>query len=85
MKNAVSKKIKENCGNKNFSFENVSKKDILNLNNKLPGNKATVSNVLVPVLKGSISTYYEKLIIISNFSNNCIIDREIIVTIWQLE
>ena len=37
-------KDKKKFGNKNFSFETVSKKDVLGLIKKLPGNKATVSN-----------------------------------------
>ena len=36
------KKIKENFVNQNFSFETVSKKDVLDLIKELPGNKATV-------------------------------------------
>ena len=38
------KRIKQNFGNENFSFEAVSKKDVLDLIKELPGNKATVSN-----------------------------------------
>ena len=56
-------KIKENFGNENFSFETVSKKDVLDLIKELPGNKPTVSNdIPVSVLKESVFTYYEKLI-----------------------
>ena len=36
------KKIKENFDNETFSFETISKKDVLNLIKQLPGNKATV-------------------------------------------
>ena len=64
------KKIKENFGNENFSFETVSKKDILDLIKELPGNKATGSNDMpVSVLKESVFGYYEKLI---DIFNNCI-------------
>ena len=64
------KKIKENFGNENFSFETVSKKDILDLIKELPGNKATGSNdIPVSVLKESVFAYYEKLI---DIFNNCI-------------
>ena len=64
------KKIKENFGNENFSFETVSKKDILDLIKELPGNKATVSNdIPVSVLKESVFVYYEKLV---DIFNNCI-------------
>ena len=46
------KKIKENFGNKTFSFETISKKDVLDLIKQLPGNKATASNdIPVSVLK----------------------------------
>ena len=38
------KKIKENFGNETFSFETISKKDVLNLIKQLPGNEATVSS-----------------------------------------
>ena len=38
-----------------FSFDTVSKKDVLNLIKGLPGNKATVSNDI------QVSAYYEKL------------------------
>ena len=55
------KKIKENIGNENFSFEIVSKKDVLNLIKELFGNKATVSNEIpVLVLKEFVSVNYEK-------------------------
>ena len=55
------KKIKENIGNENFSFEIVSKKDVLNLMKELFGNKATVSNEIpVLVLKEFVSVNYEK-------------------------
>ena len=55
------KKIKENFGNETFSFETISKKDALDLIKELPGNKATISNdILVSVLKESVSAYYEK-------------------------
>ena len=48
------KKIKESFGNKTFSFEAVSKKDVLDLIKQPPGNKATVSNdIPVSVLKES--------------------------------
>ena len=64
------KKIKENFGNENFSFETVSKKDILDLIKELPGNKGTVSNdIPVSVLKESVFAYYEKL---TDIFNNCI-------------
>ena len=64
------KKIKENFGNETFSFETISKTDVLNLIKKLPGNKATVSNdIPVSVHKESVSAYYEKL---TNIFNNCI-------------
>ena len=64
------KKIKENFGNENFSFETVSKKDVLDLIKELPVNKATISNdIPVSVLKESIFAYYEKL---TNICNNCI-------------
>ena len=64
------KKIKENFGNENFSFEAVSKKGILDLIKKLLGSKATVSNYIpVSVLKESVSAYYEKL---TDILNNCI-------------
>ena len=64
------KKIKENFGNETFSFETISKKDVLNLIKQLPGNKATVSNdIPVSVLKESVSAYYEKL---TDIFNNCI-------------
>ena len=52
-----------------FSFETISKKDILNLIKELPGKKATVSNAIpVLVLKESISAYYGKL---TDIFNNC--------------
>ena len=64
------KKIKENFGNETFSFETISKKDVLNLIKQLPGNKATVSNdIPVSVLKESVSAYYEKLTDILNIFN----------------
>ena len=64
------KKRKENFGKENFSFETVSKKDVLDLIKKLPGNKATVSNdIAVSVLKESVSACYEKL---TNIFHNCI-------------
>ena len=64
------KKINENFGNQNFSFETISKKDVLNLIKELPGNKATVSNdIPVSLLKESISTHYGKL---TDVFNNCI-------------
>ena len=64
------KKIKENFGNETFSFETISKKDVLDLIKQLPGNKATVSNdISVSVLKESVSAYYEKL---TDIFNNCI-------------
>ena len=56
------KKIKENFGNETFSFETISKKDVLDWIKQLPGNKATVSNdIPVSALKKSVSAYYEKL------------------------
>ena len=62
--------MKENFGNKTFSFETIYKKDVLDLINQLPGNKATVSNdIPVSVLKESVSAYYEKL---TDIFNNCI-------------
>ena len=64
------KKIKENFGNETFSFETISKKDALDLFKELPGNKATISNdILVSVLKESVSAYYEKL---TEIFDNCI-------------
>ena len=61
MKKAV-KRQKKHFGNKNFSFETVSKKDVLSLIQVLPGNKGTVSNdIPVSVLQESISDYYKKL------------------------
>ena len=64
------KKMKENFGNENFSFETASKQDVLHLIKKLPGNKATVSNdIPISVLKESLSAYYEKL---TDIFNNCI-------------
>ena len=64
------KKIKENFGNETFSFETISRKDVLDFIMQLPGNKATVSNdISVSALKESVSAYYEKLTYISN---NCI-------------
>ena len=61
---------KENFGNETFSFETISKKDLLDLIKQLPGNKATVSNdISVSVLKESVSAYYEKL---TDIFNNCI-------------
>ena len=56
------KKIKENFGNENFSFETVSKEDVLDLIKELPGKKATVSiDIPVSVVKESVSACYEKL------------------------
>ena len=50
------KKTRQNFGNKNFSFETVFRKDVLNLIKELPGNKAIVSNdIPVAVFKESIS------------------------------
>ena len=64
------KKIEENFGNETFSFETISRKDVLDLIKQLPGNKATVSNdIPVSVLKESVSAYYEKL---TDILNNCI-------------
>ena len=64
------KKIKENFGNQNFSFEFISKKDVLNLIKQLPENKALVSNdIPVSALKESVSAYFEKL---TDFFKNCI-------------
>ena len=61
------KKIKENFGNETFSFETISKKDVLDWIKQLSGNKATVSNgIPVSVLKKSVSAYYEKLTDIFN-------------------
>ena len=61
------KKIKENFGNKSFSFETVFKKYVLTLIKKLPGNKSTISNdISVSVLKESISAYYEELTVFNN-------------------
>ena len=63
------KKIKENFGRENFSFETVSKEDILDSIKELPGNKATVSNdIPVSVFKESVSAYYEK---VTDIFNNC--------------
>ena len=58
MNQAVScKNIKENFGNKTFSFETFSRKDVSDLIKQLPGNKNTVSNdIPVSVLKISAST-----------------------------
>ena len=56
--------MKENFGNENFSFETVSKKNVLNLIKELSRNQATVSNdIPVSVLKESISAY---------IFNNCV-------------
>ena len=56
----MKKTVKEKFGKNIFSFEPVSKKDVLNLIEKLPGNKATCSNdIPVSVLKESISLYFE--------------------------
>ena len=64
------KKIKENFGNETFSFETISKKDVLDLIKQLSGNKATVSNdIPILVLKKSVSAYYETL---TDIFNNCI-------------
>ena len=64
------KKIKENLGNENFSFQTVSKKDVLDLIKGLSENKATVLNdIPVQVLKESLSAQYEKL---TDMFNNCI-------------
>ena len=64
------KKIKENFGNETFSFETISKKEVLDLIKKLPGNNATVSNdIPASVLKESLSAYYKKL---PDIFNNCI-------------
>ena len=63
------KKIKEIFGNKTFSFETISKKDVLNLIEQLLGNKATVSNdIPFSVLKESVSAYCEKL---TDIFNDC--------------
>ena len=63
-------KIKENFGKQIFSFETVSKENVLNLIKEPPGNKVTVSNdIRVSVLKESISVYYEKL---TDIFSNCI-------------
>ena len=63
------KKIQENFDNENFSFETVSRKDVLNLIKELPGNKATVSNDMpVSRLKESITAYNEKL---TDIFSNC--------------
>ena len=62
--------MKENFGNKNFSFEAVSKKDVLNLIKELPGNKAIVSDgIPISLPKESTSAYYEKF---TDIFNNCI-------------
>ena len=61
------KKITENFGDENFSFETIFKKDVLKLIEQIPGNKATVPNdIPVSVLKESVSAYYEKLTDIFN-------------------
>ena len=52
-----SKKIRENFGNKNFSFGTVSKKDVSNLIKELPGIKATVSSD-IPVTGLKESVFY---------------------------
>ena len=63
-------KIKGNFGKQIFSFETVSKENVLNLIKEPPGNKVTVSNdIRVSVLKESISVYYEKL---TDIFSNCI-------------
>ena len=50
-------------------FETVSKKDVLDLIKKLPGNKATVSNSNpVSVFLESVPAYYEKL---TDIFSNC--------------
>ena len=68
--NFENKESCKNFGNKDFSFETVANKDVLNLIKELPGNKATVSNdIPVSVLKESLSAYYEKL---TDIFNNCI-------------
>ena len=68
--NFENKESCKNFDNKDFSFETVSNKDVLNLIKELPGNKATVSNdIPVSVLKESVSAYYEKL---TNIFDNCI-------------
>ena len=74
MKKASCTKIKGNLTvlrwNGNFSFETVSKEDVLNLIKELPRNNVTVSNdIPVLVLKESISALYEKL---TDIFNNCI-------------
>ena len=62
------KKIKENFGNETFSFQTISKKDVLDLIKQLLGNKAIVSNdIPVSVIKESVSSYYEKLTIFNNY------------------
>ena len=64
------KKIKENFGNETFSFETISKIDVLDFIKQLRGNKTSVSNdIPVSVLKESVSVYYEKL---TDIFNNCI-------------
>ena len=69
MKKAV-KRCKKTLVTKIFSFETVSKKDVLDFIKKLPRNKATVSNdIPVSVLMESVSTCYEKL---TDVFNNCI-------------
>ena len=72
------KKITENFGNVNFSFETVSRKHVLNLIKKLPGNKATVLNdISVSVLKESMSAYYEKLTdIFNNYIQKVILSKK---------
>ena len=54
--NFENKESCKNFDNKDFSFETVSNKDVLNLIKELPGNKATVSNdIPVSLLKESVS------------------------------
>ena len=60
--NEESCKTIKSLANDNFSFETVSKRDVLDLIKKLFGNTATVSNdILVSVLKEYVPTYYKKL------------------------
>ena len=57
--------IKENFGNKNFSFETDSKRGVLNLINELEI-KLLSNEIPVSVIKESVSAGYEKLTDIFN-------------------